>query len=110
MFGITKEQWINKNINIMIPNIFHKKHNVAVKQSTEINSNFVRAEKNILGVNYTGFLLLLKIVIRKVLNFGENTKYICWFMHQKINGKAAAFATDIKGIIRGVSSGIYLFK
>ena len=84
LFGYQKNELIGNHINILIPEIFHQKHNLIIKQKNEDNKlnileNFYKntlyspsfIQKDIFSISKSKFLILLNIKIYLV-NTEEN--------------------------------------
>lgn len=72
----------------------------------EINTSFISKDTFVFGVHSSGYILPLKIHVKKQINIDQNAEFIAWFREQKYIHETGYILIDCNGIVEGITPGI----
>lgn len=72
MFGYTQNELLGKNVNLLVPNPHHEKHDGYIKNyKKEQHSTVINAERDLFGLHKSGQLIPISLVITKMMIHDE---------------------------------------
>lgn len=86
-----------------------EKHSAAMLETTSIYSEFTRKETLVFGIHSSGFIIPLRLIVRKHVYFGEVAQFVAWFILPRYQAKYCYFVLDTNDVIHGVSSGTFAY-
>ena len=111
MFGFTKDNIINMNINILIPSFLVKRHRQAI--SLALNNtglNIIKKNVMLLGVHSSGYLIPFKITVGRDINFSDVPQFYATFIQIPYSNPTLSLLTNEEGTIKGATSGNIFFN
>jgi PAS domain S-box-containing protein len=108
VFGYTKSELINRNIKIMMPQIYAKNHDKFLEAYNATQEmKFIDKERFIFGKHKSYYVFPVFANI-KPLNTGQNTQFVGTFRIDKFFKNTAYFITHGNGLIDSISSSNFL--
>ncbi|EAS00830.2 PAS domain S-box protein (macronuclear) [Tetrahymena thermophila SB210] len=106
MFGYSKTELLNKNVNILMPQIYQKHHEDILKRYVETNeSTFINKDKQVYGKNKSGYIFPVIIHIKPIFHALKDGMEFLGIFRKEKNVKNFAYAlATYDNQIRDISS------